>query len=92
MYIISAYGTKADEFGVTLFIVHHLEELNSEYWKKRIGKESPVPEEILSILELREAWDDGTTFDFTLPEDVTNYVVSVSFDESGEIEDITMES
>ena len=32
------------------------------------------------------------TFDFTLPDDVTNYVVSVHFDETGEIDDIDMES
>ncbi len=37
--------------------------------------------------------DDGIdTFDFTLPGDVTQYVISVSFDEDGDVEDIVMES
>ncbi|MDV5047629.1 DUF2004 domain-containing protein [Vibrio diabolicus] len=30
--------------------------------------------------------------DFTLPNDVTNYLISVSFDENGQVVDISMES
>ncbi len=46
---------------------------------------------------LRSHWgdedDDGIdTFDFTLPEDVTDSVISVRFDEKGQVEEITMES
>lgn len=46
---------------------------------------------------LRSHWgdedDDGIdTFDFTLPEDITDYVISVRFDEEGQVEEITMES
>jgi hypothetical protein len=32
------------------------------------------------------------TFDFTLSEGVTNYVISVHFNESGQVGEITMES
>ena len=32
------------------------------------------------------------TFDFTLPEDVTDYVISVRFGGSGQVEEISMES
>lgn len=31
-------------------------------------------------------------FDFTLPDDITNYVICVRFDEEGQIEEITVES
>ncbi|MUI16138.1 DUF2004 domain-containing protein [Massilia dura] len=31
-------------------------------------------------------------FDFSLPDDVTDYVISVRFDDSGEVENISMES
>jgi len=37
--------------------------------------------------------DDGLdTLDFALPGDVSNYVLSVGFDENGEIDEISMES
>jgi hypothetical protein len=35
---------------------------------------------------------DLENFDFTLPGDVTDYVVSVRFDEKGEIDSLCMES
>jgi hypothetical protein len=49
---------------------------------------------------LRSHWgddDDGDeegidTFDFTLPDEVTDYVISVRFDEDGEVESVSMES
>jgi hypothetical protein len=51
---------------------------------------------VLDLLELRSCWgdeEDGIdTFDFTLPESITNYVISVRFDEMGRVEEITMES
>jgi hypothetical protein len=47
--------------------------------------------------ELCSHWSDEDAegigvFDSTLPGKVTNYVISVRFDEAGEIEDIAMES
>ncbi len=95
--IQSAFGTEEDEYGATLFVSHHLEEIEKEFWKKHIGTTEPEPRQVLDILVLHSHWgdedDDGIdTFDFTLPEDTTNYVISVSFDEEGKVEDITMES
>ena len=90
-----AFGTADDESGVALFISHHLEELDSAYWKKHFSTETPEPHRILESLELRSHWggdDEIDTFDFTLPEEVTNYVISVSFDESGDVSEITTES
>lgn len=96
--IKSVYGSEADEFGATLFVSHHLEQIEKQYWEKHIGTESPSAKQVLNILVLHSHWseeEEGNgmdTFDFTLPDGVTNYVVSVSFDEDGEIEEISMES
>jgi hypothetical protein len=93
--IKTAFGTADDEFGATLFVSHHLEELDSSYWKKHLSTQTPDPHRVLELLELRSHWggqDEINTFDFTLPEDATNYVISVAFDEDGEVSGITMES
>ena len=90
--IKSVFGTPEQESGVTLFAKHHIEELKPEYWEKHLGTTKPDPRKVLDILVLREHWDDDCVFDFTLPEDVTDYVISVRFDENGKVEDITMES
>jgi hypothetical protein len=47
------------------------------------------------LLVLRSHWggdDEIEHFDFTLPEDATQYVIAVEFDESGNISNIVMES
>lgn len=90
--IKSVFGTPEQEYGVTMFVEHHIEELESEYWEKLLGTPKPDPRKVLDLLVLQDHWDDDCVFDFTLPEDATNYVISVRFDENGEIEDITMES
>lgn len=93
--IKKAFGTPDDEFGATMFVSHHLEELDSAYWKKHFSTEKPDAHRILESLVLRSHWggdDEIDTFDFTLPADATNYVISVAFDEDGGVSDITMES
>jgi hypothetical protein len=94
--IKSTLGTDDGEFGSTLFASHHLEEIEPSYWQERLGTDNPTPEQVLDILELRSHWgeeEDGIeVFDFTLPGDVTNYVLSVRFDDAGEIEEVSMES
>jgi hypothetical protein len=95
--IKSAYGTEADEYGATLFVSHHLEEIKPAFWKKYLGTTQPEPRSVLDILILQSHWGDEDndgidTFDFSLPEDVTNYVISVRFDAAGKVEDISMES
>src|SRR5207248_362401 len=67
-----AFGTADDEFGATLFVSHHLEELDSSYWKKHLSTEAPDPRRVLELLELRSHWDGDDeidVFDFTLPEE-----------------------
>ncbi len=97
--IHAAYGTEGDEFGATLFVSHHLEELEPAYWEEQFQTARPDPQRILDALVLRSEFDeeeDGgeqlDTLDFTLPGDVTDYVLCVTFGEEGEVEDISMES
>jgi hypothetical protein len=95
--IKQSLGTAEYESSVDLFASHHLEELEGEYWQKHLGTRNPEPIRILDIIELRSHWGDDDdnglkVFDFTLPDDVTDYVISVRFDETGEVEDISMES
>jgi hypothetical protein len=93
--INKAFGTSEDEFGATLFVSHHLDKLDSSYWKKHLSTETPDPRRVLELLKLCSRWggDNGIdTFDFTLPEEVTDYVISVMFGECGDILEITMES
>src|SRR5688572_3594775 len=75
--IEQAFGTEVDEYGATLFVSHHLDEIEGTYWKKHLGTSQPEPRRVLELLELKSHWgeaEDGIdTFDFTLPDDVTNY-------------------
>lgn len=86
-----------DDSAVLLFASHHVEELDSAYWKKHAGTTRPNAKQVVDLLELRSHWGDDDedgidTFDFTLPGDVTDYVISVRFGEDGDIEDVSMES
>jgi len=92
--IHQAAGTPAGEDSIDLFIAHHLEELLPAYWQQHLGSVTPAAAAVLGLLVLRESWgdDDLESFDFTLPGDVTNYVVSVHFDAAGEVDRLDMES
>ncbi len=86
-----------DEEGVVLFVSHHLTEIDEEFWMKHCNVARPEPTQIFKILVLQSHWgeeeEDGIdTFDYTLPEDETQYLISVSFDESGAVCEISMES
>ncbi|MDC5857424.1 DUF2004 domain-containing protein [Vibrio rotiferianus] len=90
--IKNASGTELGECSIDEFVSHHLEELPSHYWVKHLDSATPSSEKVIGLLILRSKWDDEEVYDFTLPDEVTDYVVSVSFDENGNLEDITMES
>lgn len=85
-------GTEQGEYSIDEFVSHHLEELPQTYWEKHLGTSKPSNEQIIDLLILRSKWEDEEVYDFTLPEEVTDYVVSVSFDKEGMIDDIVMES
>jgi hypothetical protein len=90
--IKASYGTVVGEYSIDEFVSHHIDELPQSYWQDQLKTDNPTPEQVISLLVLRSKWDDEEVYDFTLPNDVTDYVVSVTLDESGEFEDITMES
>ncbi|WP_349655490.1 DUF2004 domain-containing protein [Xanthomonas sp. 10-10] len=92
--IRKAHGTEAGEFSTTMFVGHHLEELPQDYWQEHTGTGAPDPAAVLGLLELKSNWGEGNieNFDFSLPGDVTDYVLSVRFDGAGEIDEISMES
>lgn len=90
-------GTEAGEHGATLFAAHHLEELAPSYWQNHLETDKPAPAQVIELLALqshRSADDDDglDTLDFALPGDVSTYVLSVRFDENGEVDEISMES
>ena len=100
--IRASCGTEDQVYGVTLFVSHHKEELEPDYWVHTFGEADPSPDIILDALILKSAWSDddldgtdGTNpdnFDFTLPGDVTDYLICVCFGDGDEIEDISMQS
>ena len=92
--IRKAYGTEAGEFSTTMFVEHHLTELPQDYWQERTGTASPDPAAVLALLEFKSNWgeSDIENFDFSLPGDVTDYVLSARFNDTGEIDEISMES
>ncbi|ARM86048.1 DUF2004 domain-containing protein [Marinobacter salarius] len=85
-------GTEAGQYGIDEFVSHHLEELPESYWQNHLGTSTPSNQQVIGLLVLGEKWEDEEVYDFTLPDEVTDYVVSVSFGEDGQIEDIVMES
>lgn len=70
--------TEQGEHGIDEFVSHHIEELPKSYWKEHLGTEVPSAEQVIGLLVLREEWEDEDVYDFTLPGDVTDYVMSVS--------------
>lgn len=92
--IEQAFGTEAGEDSINLFIEHHLTELPGTYWQQHLKSENPEASSVVSLLILGSSWgsNDSEYFDFTLPDKVTDYVVSVHFDEAGSIDGISMES
>lgn len=93
-------GRREAAYSVNLFVQHHLAHLPKTYWQERCGTSEPSFTQVLDLLVLRSHWglefDDGDSdidvFDFTLPGRVTQYVLTVHFDEEGSIESVAMES
>jgi len=95
--ITRSLDTEDGEYGATLFATHHLEELDQAYWQTHLKSDKPLPAQVIGLLCLQshrgDDDDDGLdTLDFSLPGDVTNYVLCVRFNKNGEITGISMES
>ena len=39
--IKKSFGTEQGEYGIDLFVSHHIEELPKSYWQKHLGTETP---------------------------------------------------
>ena len=89
-----------DESDVREYIEHHLEEVESEYWTKQFGESKPAIDMVASRLVVKPFWmeealegeADLDRVDFTLPGDITDYVLCVEYAEDGKSYEITMES
>jgi hypothetical protein len=93
--IKNGFDMEDEESGVAMFVAFHLEELPADYWQAQLKTVRPDPSAVLDILELHGHWggdDEMEYFDFTLPGEVTDYVISVHFDGKGKIVEISMES
>jgi len=85
---------------IGLFVRHHLEEIPAEYWREQFGQANPDSQSVLSLLvpiaDDNDMEDEDETenspIDFSLPGEVTNYVLAVYIDSVGNIDDIAMES
>lgn len=89
---------------VMLFVEHHLEEIEAEYWQEFFGTTRPSAEQIIAKLEVEdrsyledEELDEdeieyyANHLDFSLPDEVSQYVLCVTF-KDGQVVDISMES
>lgn len=92
--IKKAYGSEKQEYGVTLFVNLHLHELDKEYWQALTNATEPTPSQVLDALVLVNKWESNgdVIYDYSLPGDVTQYVLGVRFDGNGKLVEITMES
>jgi len=89
--IKASHNTEQGEYGIDLFVSHHLEEFSDTEWQTLLGKVKPSSSDVIEALVFKEC-SDSNVYDFTLPNDVTDYVVSVSFNDGGDIDSISMES
>lgn len=95
--IKSLYGKPEGEFGPTLFVSHHLEEVEGAYWMRTVGVARPSPKQVLDALVFIRSWssrggDNVDVFDFGLPDNASNYVLAVRFQDDGQVADVSMES
>ena len=79
------FGSPDGEMSVNLFVSHYKEELRADEWKALLGETNPTDKDILKCIVFKDSWDsegDGNvdTYDFSLPNGLTQYVVSLRFD------------
>lgn len=86
--IKNSEGTPYWEGGVKPFLSHCIDEVDSEYWVSEMGTPNPSYSDILELIMFKEYRDNNQALDFTLPENVTAYVIRVSFNEDDEVADI----
>jgi len=98
---LSEEAKAGDETASGLYFTHHREELPPEAWRQVFGTASPQTIDVdtfLAQLELVRVGlypgdeDRCLLLDYMLRGEVTNYLLSVSFDADGQLSGIDMES
>ena len=98
--LLSELKNAGDDSEVTEYIEHHLDELEEGYWSEVCGASNPSVSEVAAKLTVQPFWleealqgeADLDRVDFTLPRDVTDYVLCVEYSEDGDFQDIRTES
>lgn len=97
--IVQSFHQSNQYDAVHLFIQHHIDEIAPEYWKQLLATTQPTPQQVLDLLVLNpymewefEEEEETYMVDFTLPEDVTQYVLCVELDHDENLINISMES
>jgi hypothetical protein len=99
-YILNDYN---DEDGDTVkfYLEHHLEEVGKDELSKLINFDDTTTEpeqQLLTKLKLvrvglyPESEDNFAIFDYSIGQEITNYLVVINTDEKGELDYMTMES
>ena len=95
--ILARHGTPEGEMNVDLFVSHHKEELSSNEWETCLGNAKPsdieMPLKSLVLMDsgIPKAMEQSKTYDFSLPNGLTNYMISVRF-VGDTVESVDMES
>jgi len=97
--ILDAPNSDADEDPVTFYAAHHIQELEPEDLRALFDTDAPTVAAFLAKLSLRslciypdEDDDAFAVFDYTISEELTQYVLAVGFDRGGNALSIDMES
>ena len=91
--IKNAYGTPEGKDNVTEFVTYCQNEIHFAYWMKFLDTMRPEPQQVLDMLYFASHWSDGAAdvLEFALPEDILDSVLSVQFDEDGNLVDIAID-
>lgn len=93
--------TEKPEGTVATYFSHHAEELNAKELKQVFGVSDPdelTIDHLLDALQLKriglypESESYVAVFDYTIDENLTDYLLAVEFDQDGEVFDISMDS
>ena len=90
------FGEKSET--ARLYLQHHIDESSEDELKDVFGTLDIDKEAYFKALSLKrigiypEDYDSFAVFDIQLPEDFTNYLMAVTFDDSGELSYISMDS
>ena len=92
---IRQHGHESVDYpAIKQYIEHHLDELDDAYWLSHTDTDNPSSDDVLEIMVADTTWSDNgdTIVDCTLPGGVTNYLLSVRLNASGQCTGIEMES